>query len=89
MRIIYSTVVNTISALVNVGSLMFLIIYIYSVIGISLFASVKLPEPSQRSNFLNISNAFMSLIKIATGEGWDLFLGQLDRSENSIKFSCI
>ena len=31
----------------------------------------------------------MVLIKIATGESWDLFLGNLDQSQNSIAFTCI
>jgi hypothetical protein len=52
LQIIFTTFYNTLSSLLNVGSLMFLIIYIYAVIGIVLFADVKLTWPMhERLNF--------------------------------------
>ena len=62
--------VNTTGSIANVSMLMFLIIYIYSVIGITLFANVKGPEES-RLGFKNFGNAFFSLIVVASGEDWD------------------
>jgi len=35
------TVVNTLPSILNVGLLMFLIVFIYAVLGINLFATVK------------------------------------------------
>jgi len=52
LQIIFTTFYNTLSSLLNVGSLMFLIIYIYAVIGIVLFADVKVISPMHdRLNF--------------------------------------
>lgn len=45
LQIIFTTFINSLSSLINVGSLMFLIIYIYAVIGISFFADIKMQEP--------------------------------------------
>jgi hypothetical protein len=42
LQIIFTTFINSLSSLINVGSLMFLIIYIYAVIGISLFSDIKM-----------------------------------------------
>jgi hypothetical protein len=52
MKIIFATFLNTLNALLNVGSLLFLIIYIYAVIGINLFADIKMKSPMhERLNF--------------------------------------
>jgi hypothetical protein len=76
MRIIYSTVVMTISSLVNLGALMLLIIYIYAVIGINLFANVYMPHnENPRINFMDISNAYLTLLRLTTGEAWGDLLG--------------
>ena len=51
---------------------MFLIIYIYAVLGINLFAEIKFKEPMHSSlNFMNIFNALTTLFAAATGEGWN------------------
>ena len=41
LQIIFSTMITTLSSLINVGALIGLCIYIYMVIGITLFADVK------------------------------------------------
>jgi hypothetical protein len=45
MQLIVTTFFQTIPALINIGSLMFLFIFIYSIIGVNLFATVKMNEP--------------------------------------------
>ena len=63
---------NTLSSLANVGALMGLCIYIFTVIGITLFADVKWQEPlNNRLNFTNPLNAFFTLIVAATGESYN------------------
>ena len=52
LQIIFQTFLNTFYSLLNVGGLMFLIIYIYAVIGVSFFADVKMRGPMHdRFNF--------------------------------------
>ena len=41
LKIIYQTIVNTLPRMINVGMLIILIIFMYGVLGISLFADVK------------------------------------------------
>ena len=41
LQIIFATFLTTLPHMVNVGGIMLLIIYIYSVIGVSLFADIK------------------------------------------------
>ena len=57
----------------NVGGLMFLIMYIYAVLGVYTFAAVKDVEPimHDKMNFRTIPSAMITLIKMATGENWN------------------
>ena len=88
LKIIYSTVVETLSAIMNVGLLMFLTVMIYAVVGIALFGSVKHSGPmNKRLNFGNFLNAFMTLIRICTGEGWNDLMYALS-ARNSHYHSC-
>lgn len=58
-------------ALVNIGSLILLIIFIYSVLGVYLFAEVKLNgELNHHANFQNVGNSLLVMIRIMTGESW-------------------
>lgn len=41
LKIIFETFVVTIPALANVGGLLMLMLYLYSILGVSLFATVK------------------------------------------------
>ena len=45
LQIIFSTLITTLPALINVGGLCVLILYIFAVIGMNLFAKVKLNGP--------------------------------------------
>jgi hypothetical protein len=64
--------INTLASLINVGSLIVICIYIYTVIGITLFAETKQQEPlGNRLNFTNPLNTFFTLIVIATGESYN------------------
>lgn len=57
--------------LVNVGALLVLFLFLFSVLGVSLFAEVKLQENMNRhANFENFYRASLTLLRVATGEGW-------------------
>ena len=72
----------------NVGLLMFLIAFIYTVVGINLFAHVKSQEPmNRRLNFTSFPNGFMTLIGICTGDGWDILMEVLS-AKNTILHAC-
>jgi hypothetical protein len=42
LRIIFNTIIFTIPSLANVGALMFLLLFIFSILGVQLFATVQL-----------------------------------------------
>jgi hypothetical protein len=60
-------------SLFNVFSLLFLILFIYAVLGVFMFNNVlygNVIEP-EFNNFRNFSNALLFLFRIATGEDWN------------------
>lgn len=65
------TFLVTLPAMVNIGGLLFLIILIYSVLGMYLFADVKLNGGlTDNTNFQTIGSSFVTLIRTLSGEDW-------------------
>lgn len=68
-------------AMTNIGSLLFLIILMYSVLGMYLFAEI-MPTPGiidEHTNFQSIGRAFITLIRAMTGEKWPLLMEALSK----------
>ena len=91
LKTIFMTFVNTIYALFNVGGLMFLIIYIYSVMGITFFADVKMANPPfhSRLNFRTFANSFYTTFRMATGEGWNDLYNELTKTNDTQNHKCM
>ena len=88
LQVIFTTFINTLSSIVNVGGLMFLLIYIYGVIGVSFFAPIQWNGPlNTRLNFTNIGYAIITLIRVATGESWNDLMNALG-IKNKVNYSC-
>jgi len=68
---VFNTFIITLPAMANVGGLLFLLLYLYSILGVQLFAEVKiegnLPE---NLSFQSFSRAFLTLFVVSTGDGW-------------------
>ena len=89
LQVIFSTFLTTLPHMLNVGGIMFLIIYIYSVIGVSLFADIKTNGPMTKFyGFTGFYKSFITLIRIATGENWNLLMYALSRT-NEPGYECI
>jgi hypothetical protein len=89
MKVIFATFFNTLNALMNVGGLLFLIIYIYAVIGINLFGDIKMKPPMhERLNFQSVWSSFFTLIRVATGEAWNDLMDALSKGK-TIDNDCI
>jgi hypothetical protein len=72
LKRIFNTLILTIPSLANVGGLLFLLIYVYSVLGMYLFSKVKYNDAlSENSNFQTFGRAFITMIRISTGDGWN------------------
>lgn len=76
-RLLFSLIVS-LPALVNIGALLFLIIFIYSVIGMSIFGNIKKTDPlNDVVNFDNFGSSFLLLFRIMTSAGWNDILNPL------------
>jgi hypothetical protein len=65
------TFMVTLPAMVNIGSLLLLLVLIYSILGVYLFAETKTDISfDDHSNFRSIGSAFITLIRVLTGENW-------------------
>lgn len=71
LNMIFSTFVVTLPALMNIGSLLLLVIYLYAILGVQFLGQVKRNGiMSENLNFENFSNAFCVLCAIATADSW-------------------
>ncbi|CDW83245.1 voltage-gated ion channel superfamily [Stylonychia lemnae] len=88
LRIIFNTIIVTIPALANVGALMFLLLFIFSILGVQTFALIKLQDSlNYHANFQNFGMAFLTLIRLQTGEGWNNIMEDTLRTK-SVVFDC-
>ena len=68
---------------------MFLIIYVYAIIGVHLFAEIKPSWPITRLlGFTGFNKSFITLIRVATGEGWQELMIALSK-KRQIDYECI
>ena len=67
----FNTFIVTLPAVGSIGGLLGLLIYVYAVLGVNLFAEVKQVAPLDSvQTFQGFGQAYLILIKIATGDGW-------------------
>ena len=72
LRLVFNTFIFTLPALANVGGLLLLLLYLYSIIGVYLFAEVKRSGILMDNlNYESFLSAFITLFSIATGDAWD------------------
>eukprot|EP00347_Sterkiella_histriomuscorum_P021532 403333648 len=89
LRKIFNTFVITLPSLANIGGLLILLIYVFSILGIFLFSEVKLQTYlDKHANFQNFYMAFMTLLRCATGEAWNYIMDDCARTF-SIRFDCL
>lgn len=71
LQIIFETFIVTLPALLNVGGLLVLLVYIFSVLGMNLFAETMYSDPLNPDlNFKTIASASITLLGVATGDGF-------------------
>eukprot|EP00347_Sterkiella_histriomuscorum_P019834 403340124 len=86
---IFMTLISSIPSLANIGFILFLFIYLYALLGVSLFGKIKIHgELDDYTNFQNFINAFLTLVRCATGESWnDIMKALMD--QRSITYNCV
>eukprot|EP00803_Ostreobium_quekettii_P004182 evm.model.scf_87.7 EVM.evm.TU.scf_87.7 scf_87:110745-119200(-) len=72
LRTLFQTLVYSLPALVNVGSVLFLFFFIFAIMGMNLFGMVRHGEFLNRhTNFESFPQALLVLFRMATGESWN------------------
>merc|ERR1711871_617035 len=69
------TLMLTLPGILNISLLLMLILFIYAVLGMQLFAKTQYNGSYNiHSNFRDFDNALMTLVRFATGEAWGDFM---------------
>jgi hypothetical protein len=71
----FDTLIMTLPGLANVAAVVFLLFFIFAVIGVQLFATTAYNESlSEHANFRTFGMAIVTLFRFATGENWNGFM---------------
>eukprot|EP01043_Picozoa_sp_COSAG02_P014504 COSAG02_NODE_600_length_19717_cov_44.964471_3_plen_468_part_00 len=72
---LFLAVVNAIPTMLNVGGLLFLIFFIYAVLGMHLLGKLKPADDaeflSDHANFASFGTSLLTVFRMATGESWN------------------
>jgi hypothetical protein len=72
LNLIFNTFVITMQQLANIGSLLLLFMYIYSIVGMLYFGNIKRRDSmNDYINFETFTSAFITLFTVATGDSWN------------------
>ena len=71
LRVIFSTFLMSLTNLLQVGCLLVLFLFMYSILGVYLFAKVKRTGIlNNHINFTDVTSALLTLVRASTGENW-------------------
>eukprot|EP01043_Picozoa_sp_COSAG02_P048374 COSAG02_NODE_4744_length_5031_cov_20.654096_4_plen_448_part_00 len=72
---LFLAVVNAIPTMLNVGGLLFLIFFIYAVLGMHLLGKIKPANDAEflgdHANFASFGRSLLTVFRMATGESWN------------------
>lgn len=89
-QVIISTLIIVSFQITNVLSLIFLLLFIYSALGINLFATAMYREGyTNQSNFRSFPNAIIILMRVATGENWAEIMYELSKTDSYDGVDCV
>mmetsp|Transcript_11321 Transcript_11321/g.26831 ORF Transcript_11321/g.26831 Transcript_11321/m.26831 type:complete len:1216 (+) Transcript_11321:1-3648(+) len=85
LRTLFQTLVFSLPALINVGSVLLLFFFIFSVMGMNLFGGVREGEFINRhANFDTFPRSMLTLMRMATGESWNGIMHDVTVSEDCV-----
>lgn len=85
---IFNLFLNSIQPMISIGILYFILLFFYAIIGMSVFPYVKYQTIiSEKWNFENFQNAFLLLIRITSGESWNIIMNECSRVRN-LEYFC-
>jgi hypothetical protein len=72
LQILFKATIDSFISMFNIGLLLILIVYIFAIIGMNLFADMKQdPSLSDRNNFATFPNSLQAMFRMSTGEAWE------------------
>ncbi len=87
---LFKTLLLTLPSLGNIGGLMFLLIFIYAVMGVQLFAGVQYGDFIDRhANFQSFGTALLVLIRASTGESWNGIMYEAANEEDCVNLDAL
>lgn len=76
-KLLFALIIS-LPAIFNIGALLFLVMFIYAIIGMTSFSAVKINGVfDEIVNFQTFGNSFMLLFRLATSAGWNDILDAL------------
>ena len=75
IRTLFNTLVMSIPSMANIGFLLMILFFIFSVMGVQSYAKIALNDDmTVHANFQSILESFLLLFRFATGENWNGFM---------------
>ncbi|KAL0023530.1 hypothetical protein WJX79_008642 [Trebouxia sp. C0005] len=76
LRTLFNTLLSSLPAVFNVGSLLFLMFFIYAILGMNLFGTQdnELSQQDPHANFLSFGASMLTLFRLSTSDSWDQIL---------------
>ena len=88
-RKLLNTLIMSLSASFNIGILLALIMFIYSIIGMNFFLNIKLVNGlTETQNFQTFGKSMITLFRISTGAGWNELLIGLSITNSDPGVTC-
>jgi hypothetical protein len=82
LRVVFNALILTLPSLFNVSSLLFLMYFIFAVLGVQIFATVQLGDTlNTHANFQSFGGALMLVVRASTGESWNFIMHDAARSQ--------
>jgi hypothetical protein len=89
LQVISNTIAITFRVVANLGGLLLLIIFIYTVIGMMLLGNVRHSGlMNDWINFEHFTNAFITLFIVSTGDSWNTIMSSFAQ-DNNPSYQCI
>ena len=84
---VFNLFINSIPGVINVLILYFLLLYIYSIIGMSFFYNIKYQDIiSDKWNYENFLSSLFMLIRVTSGEGWNTIMHESTKDRDGFFF---
>ena len=89
LRTMFQTCILALPSVANLALLVIFVNYIFAVIGVALFAEIKLQKDlDDHANFKELLTGFLSAFRIATGDNWAVLMHDLMRTKTQY-YDCV